>query len=93
MLDASFLTEDVSLHYITTLSSTHGIAAVMKNLKSHDFDIKSQEFIDVVEGPMSLAVIVETKLEFINGGGPYLPTLDSNFITDRTVNLPIVRSA
>ncbi|POS84845.1 hypothetical protein EPUL_003595 [Erysiphe pulchra] len=90
MLDASFLTEDVSYHYITTLSSTHGKTAVMKHLKSPDFKIKGQEFIDVVEGPMSLAVIVETKLEFINGGGPYLPTLDDNFITDRTVNIPII---
>ncbi|RKF55571.1 putative ntf2-like protein [Erysiphe neolycopersici] len=90
ILDASFLTEDVSLHYITTLSSKHGIADVMKHLRSPDYKIKSQEFIDVVEGPMSLAVIVETKLEFINGGGPYLPSLDSNFITDRTVNLPII---
>ncbi|KAI6249086.1 hypothetical protein HI914_02410 [Erysiphe necator] len=90
MLDASYLAEDVSLHYITTLSSIHGASAVLKNLKNPDFKIKSQEFIDVVEGPSSLALIVDTKLEFLNGGGPYLPTLDKNFITDRTVNLPII---
>ena len=44
----------------------------------------------MVEGRHALSVDVETTLEFLNGGGAYLPGLDDNFVADRTVTFPMV---
>ncbi|RKF72610.1 hypothetical protein GcM3_097010 [Golovinomyces cichoracearum] len=87
--DISFLAEDISLYHVTTLTTSHGSSAVMKHFESNDFKITRQKFLDVVEGQFSLAVIVDTTLEFITGGGPYLLSLDDHFFVDRPVTLPI----
>ncbi|TQS36602.1 hypothetical protein Golomagni_02939 [Golovinomyces magnicellulatus] len=87
--DVSFLAEDISLYHVTTLTTSHGFSAVMKHFESSDFKITRQKFLDVVEGQFSLAVIVDTTLEFISGGGPYLLSLDDHFFVDRPVTLPI----
>ena len=88
----SFLAEDASLHYITTLNTLNGASGIIKHLKSQDHDLKKKEelFLDVVEGSNSLAVETHTTIEFLTGGGSYLPSLDDNFLTDRIVTFPIV---
>ncbi|KAG0648113.1 hypothetical protein D0Z07_5797 [Hyphodiscus hymeniophilus] len=88
----SFLAEDASLHYITTLVTVNGASAIIKHLKSQDHDLKKNEekFLDVVEGPHSLAVEAHTTIEFLTGGGSYLPSLDDNFLADRVVTFPII---
>ena len=88
----SSLAEDASLHYITTLVTSNGASGIIRHLKSQDHDLKKHEekFLDVVEGPNSLAVETHTTIEFLTGGGSYLPSLDDNFLTDRTVTFPIV---
>lgn len=60
------------------------------NVQNHELKKKEEKFLDVVEGKDSLAVEVQTCIEFETGGGAYLPGLDDNFLADRTVNLPIV---
>ncbi|TVY27723.1 hypothetical protein LHYA1_G004357 [Lachnellula hyalina] len=89
--NASFLASDASLHYITTLTTLHGSAEIIKYLNGQSHELKKEEkFLDVVEGPDSLAVEVHTTVEFQTGGGAYLPSLDDNFLADRIVTLPII---
>lgn len=90
--NASLLATNASIHYITTLTSINGSAQIIKhlNVQNHELKKKEQKFLDVVEGQDSLAVEVQTCIEFETGGGAYLPSLDDNFLTDRVVNLPIV---
>ncbi|SZF04874.1 unnamed protein product [Blumeria hordei] len=85
----SFLADDASLHYISSLITIHNATKIVKNIQSNELKIKAQEVLDVVEGTNSLAVETSTTLEFITGGGSYLPSLDDNFLTGRIVTLPI----
>jgi hypothetical protein len=88
----SCLTPDASLHYITTLITRNGSPEIIKHLngQSHELKKKEEKFLDVVEASNALAVEVHTTIEFLAGGGAYLPSLDDNFLADRTVTLPIV---
>lgn len=86
------LANDASLHYVTTLTSYNTSAEIIKHLKSQTklLKKKGENFLDAVEAPNALAVEVETTIEFVNGGGAYLPGLDDNFTADRTVTFPVV---
>jgi hypothetical protein len=90
--NSSFLANDASIHYITTLVTINGSSEVIKHLTSQSYELKKNEqtFLDVVEGANALAVEVHTTLEFLSGGGSYLPGLDDNFLADRIVTFPIV---
>jgi hypothetical protein len=90
--NASYLAENASFHYITTLVTYNGASNVIKHLKSQTDQLKKKEenLLDAIEGPGALAVVVETTIEFLIGGGAYLPGLDDNFLADRTVTFPIV---
>jgi len=88
------LAENASLHYVTTLTSFSHSGPIIKHLESQNKKIvstKSGAVIGVVEGPSALALEVETTLEFLSGGGSYLPGLE-NFVVDRTATIPTVRS-
>lgn len=91
----SLLADDASLHYITTLTSIHGSAEIVKHLRSQDHELKKneQKVLDAVEASNALVLEVQTGLEFQTGGGAYLPSLDDNFLADRKVIFPIVCSA
>ncbi|KAH6638217.1 hypothetical protein C7974DRAFT_391094 [Boeremia exigua] len=86
------LAEKVALHYITTLTSINDSAAIIKHLQIQEKLLKKtkQQVVSVVEGRHALSVDVETTIEFLNGGGAYLPGLDDNFVADRTVTFPMV---
>lgn len=90
--NASFLTDDASLHYITTLTTFKTSAEIIKHLKNQSNQIKkdSETFLDVIEGQDAIAVEIETNMEFVTSGGAYLPGLDDNFLADQKVVLPIV---
>ena len=49
-----------------------------------------EKVLNVIESSNGLSVDMETTIEFTNGGGAYLPGLDDNFVTDRTVTFPMV---
>lgn len=87
------LASNSSLHYITTLVSVNGANQILKHFVSQLDDLRKNEekLLNVVEGRNALAAEVHTTIEFIAGGGPYLPKLDDNFLADRVVTLPIVR--
>ena len=90
--NSSLLADDASLHYITTLTSVHGAADILKHLarQTHELKKKEEKFLSTVEGIDALAVELQSTIEFVNGGGSYLPNLDDNFLADRTVQLAIV---
>jgi hypothetical protein len=91
----TFLADNASIHYITTLVTFNSSSEIIKHLSSLTRQLKKKEenFLDVIESENALAVEVETTIEFLTGGGPYLPGLDDNFLADRTVTFPIVRLA
>ncbi|KAI9048179.1 hypothetical protein LZ554_007974 [Drepanopeziza brunnea f. sp. 'monogermtubi'] len=88
----SALASNASFHYITTLVTLNGPAAIIKHLAVQNDDLKKKEekFLHVVESTEALAAEVSTTIEFVAGGGSYLPGLDDNFLADRVVTLPIL---
>jgi hypothetical protein len=88
------LSDNASLHYVTTLTSFSGSTAVVRHLETQNKKVvrtKSAKVITAIEGHRSLALEVETVLEFISGGGAYLPGLE-NFIVDKIATIPTVSS-
>jgi hypothetical protein len=87
------LAENASLHYLPTLTSISEPAAIIKHLASQAklLTKKSEKVLSAVEGPGSLAVEMETTIEFIAGGGAFVPGLDDNFLADRIIVFPTVR--
>lgn len=86
------LANDATLQYVTTLKSFSKQDQIINHLEDQNKNIvrkKSEKVISAVEGYTSVAVIVETTLEFTDGGGAYLPGLDT-FIFDRVATLPVV---
>ncbi|CAG8977199.1 hypothetical protein HYALB_00006736 [Hymenoscyphus albidus] len=90
--DASLLATDASLHYITTLTTVNGAGAIGKHLSGQLYELKKKEekVLDAVESSNALVVEVHTTIEFLTGGGAYLPGLDDNFLADRTVTFPVI---
>ncbi|KAI9888483.1 MAG: hypothetical protein M1814_006901 [Vezdaea aestivalis] len=89
---ASQLHENATFHYITTLTTINGSSKILSHLSSKELKRTKQEILSAVEdgAKRTLAVEVETTLEFVTGAGAYLPGLDDNFLTDRVVTFPII---
>ncbi len=86
------LADNASLHYIPTLTTHSGPGSIIRHLENQNKNvvkIRSAKPINAVEGQNAVAVEVETVLEFISGGGAYLPKLE-NFVADKMATLPIV---
>lgn len=90
---AGALAENASLHYITTLTTINEPAAIIKHLSVQDklLKKKTEKVLSAIESANGLCADVETTIEFISGGGAFLPGLDDNFVADRTVTFPMVR--
>ncbi|KAJ4287968.1 hypothetical protein N0V90_011983 [Kalmusia sp. IMI 367209] len=86
------LADNASLHYITTLTTINDAPAIIKHLAVQEklLKKKEQKVLSAIESVNGLCVDVETTIEFLAGGGAYLPGLDDNFVADRIVNLPLV---
>lgn len=92
--NSAALSPDVSLNYITTTTVFNGADAVLKHLSSQQKIVKkkSDKTLSAIEATGALVLDVETTLEFVSGGGAYLPSLDDNFLADRVVTFPTVGS-
>ncbi|KAL8416738.1 hypothetical protein RB596_007043 [Gaeumannomyces avenae] len=91
--DPSALAENASLSYITTTTTVAGAAEVVKHLtdlRKH-LNKTKEDILSSIEGRdgLGIALETETSLEFTVSGGPYLPGLDDNFVTDRGVHLVV----
>lgn len=91
--NASALNNHASLNYITTLTTIKTAAAIVQHLAAHHRVLtkKEEKILSCIEGSDALCLDVETTLEFITGGGAYLPGLDDNFLADRVVTFPMVK--
>ena len=91
--NASALNNDASLNYITTLTTINTAAAIIKHHAAHQNVLtkKEERVLSCIEGDGALCLDVETTLEFMTGGGAYLPGLDDNFLADRVVTFPMVK--
>lgn len=87
------LRSDACLHYIPTLTTQQGADAIVKHLSGqHQILLKKKEqVLSAIESQDGLCLDVDTTIEFLSGGGAYLPGLDDNFLADRVVTFPIVR--
>lgn len=86
------LAPDIALIYITTTTRFDTADAVISHVTQQQRIVKkkSEEILTAIEGPDSLVLDVETTLEFVSGGGAYLPSLDDNFLADRVATFPTV---
>jgi hypothetical protein len=86
------LTDYASIHYIPTLTSIHDAAPVLKHLAAQAklLTKKSEKVLSVVQGRTNICVETETVIEFISGGGAFIPGLDDNFLADKVVRFPVV---
>lgn len=87
------LADNASLHYITTLTTINDAPAIVKHFTVQEKLLKQKEHkllsaIESTDG--SLCVDLQVTIEFVQGGGAYLPGLDDNFVSDRTVTFPMV---
>lgn len=85
---------NVSLIYVTSTTTIDGAAAVASHASRQSSIVKkkSENVISAIESSDSLCLDMETTLEFLEGGGAYLPSFDDNFLADRVVTFPTVNS-
>ncbi|KAL8738465.1 MAG: hypothetical protein Q9181_000721 [Wetmoreana brouardii] len=90
--DASAFAPDGTLNYVTTLTTIHKAEAIAKHLTAHQRVLrrKHENILNTVESDNALCLEVETTIEFITGGGSYLPGLDDNFLADQLITIPII---
>lgn len=90
---ASALVANASLNYITTLTTIQDAPQILKHLAVQEklLKKKDQKVLSAIEGAnRQLCLDLEVTIEFVSGGGAYLPGLDDNFVADRVVTLPMV---
>ena len=89
---AALSPDAASLNYITTLTTIKSAPSIVKHLAAHQRLLKKKQetVLTAVESQDAICLDVETTLEFISGGGAYLPGLDDNFLSDRVVTFPMV---
>lgn len=86
--------DNVSLLYVTSTTKVEGRDAVVTHASRQSALVKkkSEQIISAIESSDALILDIETTLEFLEGGGAYLPSFDDNFLADRTVTLPLVNT-
>lgn len=86
------LAADASLFYVASSTKFEGADAVITHISRHaSFVKKSEKTISVIESSDSLVLDQETTLDFVNGGGVYLPSLDDSYFTSSVVTIPTVK--
>ncbi|CAG7958323.1 unnamed protein product [Penicillium salamii] len=86
------LAGDVSLIYVPTTTKFEQPDNVITHVVKQAQIVKtrSHTLINAIEGSNALCLDMETTLEFREGGGAYLPSLDDNFLADRVVTFPTI---
>ncbi|KAJ5371824.1 Nucleic acid-binding OB-fold [Penicillium concentricum] len=86
------LADDVSLIYVPTTTKFEKADNVITHALKNASIVKttSNQIISAIEGSDSLCLDMETSLEFTEGGGVYLPSLDDNFLADRVATFPTI---
>ncbi|KAJ5097718.1 hypothetical protein N7456_008439 [Penicillium angulare] len=87
---SSKVADNISLLYVASTTKFEGSDSVITHLSRQSGIVKkkSENVINAIEASDSLVLDIETTLEFLEGGGAYLPSLDDNFLADRVVTIP-----
>ncbi|KAI5796623.1 hypothetical protein EDC01DRAFT_614218 [Geopyxis carbonaria] len=90
--NAFALTENASLHYITSGKSVDSRDSILSHLTRERKQMKKrvEKVISSVETADSLVLEIETEIEIITNGGNFLPGLDENFLVDQVIVFPII---
>jgi hypothetical protein len=88
------LSDNASINYIPTLVTINEPTAILKHLSAQRKLLikKSERILSTIASSDGLCVDVDTTIEFIAGGGAFLPGLDDNFLSDKVVHFPVVCS-
>lgn len=88
------LAANASLIYVPTTTKIEGADAIATHTSRQASVVKkkSDRIINAIESSDALCLDMETTLDFVEGGGAYLPSLDDNFLADRVVTLPMVNN-
>ncbi|KAI4807111.1 hypothetical protein E4T44_11191, partial [Aureobasidium sp. EXF-8845] len=88
----SALASNAALHYITTTTSIHESAAIIKHFQAQDKVVKkkSENVLSSFGTSDGAVVETDTTFEFIRGGGAILPQMDDNMLADSVASLPMV---
>ncbi|KAF3391449.1 hypothetical protein F1880_007834 [Penicillium rolfsii] len=86
------LAANASLIYVPTTTKVEGAGAIATHTSRQASIVKknSERIINAIESSDALCLDMETTLEFVEGGGAYLPSLDDNFLADRVVTFPTI---
>lgn len=89
---ASVLAANASLNYISTTTTIHEPAAILKHLQAQAKQLqkKDEKVLSTIEGDHGVCVETETTLQFTSGGGAFLPGIDENLLDEKTVVFPMV---
>ncbi|KAL8768706.1 MAG: hypothetical protein Q9209_005124 [Squamulea sp. 1 TL-2023] len=81
-----------ALNYVTTLTTLNKTDVIAKHLAAHQKILKKkhENILHTIESDDSLCLEIDTTVEFITGGGMYLPGLDDNFLADQLVTFPVI---
>ncbi|KAL8788249.1 MAG: hypothetical protein Q9213_001769 [Squamulea squamosa] len=90
--NASAFAPDGALNYVTTLTTLHKSDVIGRHLAAHQKILKKkhENILHTIESEDSLCLEIDTTIEFITGGGMYLPGLDDNFLADQLVTFPVI---
>ena len=88
------LANDASINYITTTTTINEANAIIKHLQAQAKQVtkKEERVLNAIEGPQSLFLETETTLQFNNGGGAYLPSMDENLLDEKLVTFPVLHA-
>jgi hypothetical protein len=86
------LSHNASINYIPTLVTINEPTAILRHLAAQQKLLikKSERVLSTVASNDGLCVDVDTTIEFVAGGGAFLPGLDDNFLSDKVVHFPVV---
>ena len=89
------LASNATLVYVPVTTKIEGADAIATHTsrQSHIVKKRSDKVMNAIESSDALCLDMETTLEFLEGGGVYLPSLDDNFLVNRVVTFPTVRDA
>lgn len=87
----SLLAADASLVYITTTTEIKEPNAILKHFQAQHKQVekKEEKILNSIADDYGLCLETETTLFFKEGGGAYLPGIDSNFLDEKLVTLPM----
>lgn len=90
--DASQLTNDASINYITTTTTINEPTAIVKHLQAQQKQVtkKDEKVLSTIDDGNNLFLETELTIQFNNGGGAFLPSMDENLLDEKLVTFPLL---